>query len=241
MAQDESHHFADRIIIHDRHEAAQRNLQDVADGVVLVGQIRQVLDDGSKIDLVINVELLSAEWVLQCRIENDGAVERTRQETTDLGMTVKEGTEVAASVTASAGFSGWSFSAQVGGSLESKTFSLIETSTMKRVTDTYTCPARSAIFVYKRRYKFRCRTWFFHQPTKHWLESNAGKLEAQFVNEITANQELISPVALRAHGKITNKPPPGLAIPTIGFNLEKGSIFDKVLIAVLRQMYPWVK
>lgn len=214
----------------------------MAEGVVLVGQIREVLDSGSQSSLVINVELLSAEWVFQFSIENDGKGNRIKEEETELGMTVASGREVAESVSASAGFSGWGFSAEVSGSTETRTFSSIETSNIKRVKDTYTCPPESAIFVYKRRYKFRCRSWFFSEANDEWYETKNGKIEAQFVNEITANQELISPVALNAHGKIVNNPPAGLVIPTKGWNIESNdNPIWLVLFVILKSTYPWIK
>jgi len=49
-------------------------------------------------------------------------------------------------------------------------------------------------------------------------------VEAVFVNEIAANQEMISPVALGAHGKILNDTPAGLARPTKGFELGSNTL-----------------
>jgi hypothetical protein len=40
------------------------------------------------------------------------------------------------------------------------------------------------------------------------------KVQGQFVNEIIANQELISPVELKNQGRITHKPPLDLIQPT---------------------------
>jgi hypothetical protein len=64
-------------------------------------------------------------------------------------------------------------------------------------------------------------------------------IEAEFVNEITANQKLISPVPLCSHGRITSNPPPGLVIPTKGYIMtgQWATVFYALLIA----MYPWVR
>ncbi|KAE8151800.1 hypothetical protein BDV25DRAFT_138514 [Aspergillus avenaceus] len=165
---------------------------------------------------------------------------RTKEESTEIGMTVSSGSEVSNSVSASAGFSGFGFSAEVSGTHESRTFNSVETSTLRTVTDTYTCPPRSSIFVYKRRYKFRCRAWFFYESKNAWCEEKKGKIEGEFINEITANQELISPVALTGEGKITNTPPDGLARPTTGYNLEtSGSISDLTMLVLIQATYAW--
>ncbi|KIL90126.1 hypothetical protein FAVG1_06865 [Fusarium avenaceum] len=78
MSEATTRSFADRIIAgdHGLHSAA-RNLKDVADGKVLVGQIREVLDSGSQSSLIIDVELLSAEWIFQFSIENESKGHRT--------------------------------------------------------------------------------------------------------------------------------------------------------------------
>jgi hypothetical protein len=62
MAETEGAHFADRIILDpNQPKATPRNLKDVAEGTVLVGQIDQVFDSNKQIWTVIDVELLSAE------------------------------------------------------------------------------------------------------------------------------------------------------------------------------------
>ncbi|KNG84340.1 hypothetical protein ANOM_009501 [Aspergillus nomiae NRRL 13137] len=174
-------------------------------------------------------------------VQNDSKGERTEEESTELGMTVTSGSETSQSVSASAGFSGWGFSAEFSGSTETRTFNTLETSTIKRVTDTYTCPPESAIFVYKRRYKLWCTAWIFYEEKNAWLESDRGKFEGEFVNEITANQELISPIDLTAYRKITNNPPSGLVIPTTGFNVDGRGIFWTLYVAILAQQYPCVQ
>jgi hypothetical protein len=139
-----------------------------------------------------------------------------------------------------AGFSGWGFSAQVNASTETKTFTTVETTKVKRVKDTYYCPPEASIFVYKRKYKFKCRPWFYSEAEKAWYNYPDGrKIEAEFVNEITANQELISPVRLSSHGRITGNPPPGLVTPTKGYIVtgQWGMVFYALLVA----MYPWVR
>jgi hypothetical protein len=55
---------------------------------------------------VIDVELVSAEWMFQFSIENEGKGQRTKEETTEIGMVVTSGTGTSNSVSASAGFSG---------------------------------------------------------------------------------------------------------------------------------------
>jgi hypothetical protein len=234
--------FADRIIVGD-HElhSAPRNLKDVADGKVLVGQIRQVLDSGSQSNLIIDVEILSAEWVFQFSIENESKGQRTREEETELGMSVTQGKEVSDSVSASAGFSGWGFSAEVNASTETKTFTTVETTSVKRVKDTYHCPPESSIFVYKRKYKFKCRPWIYSEAHDAWYNHPDGrKIEAEFVNEIIANQELISPVALSGQGRITGNPPAGLVIPTKGYTIGS-DMLGQMLYLMLCMMYPWIK
>ncbi|KAJ5278906.1 hypothetical protein N7478_004278 [Penicillium angulare] len=234
--------FADRIIL-DPSEltSANRNLKDVADCVVLVGQTRKILDDGTESNVIVDVELFSAEWALQFSIDNDGKGERTKEMTTEIGMTTTSGKEVSTSVSASAGFSGWGVSAEVNASIEEKSFNTMETSTLTRVTDTYTCPSESAIFVYKRRYKFCCRTWLYNAAQNAWFESNTGRIEGYFTNEIASNQELISPLALSSHGRITNDPPSGLVIPTKGWNIETAGGLSSIILGYIRAWYPWVK
>lgn len=106
MSKSNIQNFAHKIVVGDYGlHAVQRNLKDVADGKVLVGQICQVL--GPNFRLIIDVELLSVEWTSQFIIENDNKGERTHEEETELGMTVTQDTEVSDSVSASAGFSGW--------------------------------------------------------------------------------------------------------------------------------------
>ncbi|KAH6970243.1 hypothetical protein DER45DRAFT_608947 [Fusarium avenaceum] len=234
--------FANRIVVGD-HElhSAQRNLKDDADGKVLVGQMCQAIDDKSVLELIIDVELLSAEWVFQFSIENDSKGMRTREEETELGMTVTHGKEVSESVSASAGFSGWGFSAQVNASTETKTFTSVETTSVKRIKDTYQCPPEASIFVYKRKYKFKCRPWIYYKAQNAWFNYPDGrKMQAEFVNEITSNQELISPVALSSHGRISGASPAGLVVPAEGYTPSGaiGAIFYTVLLST----YPsWIK
>jgi hypothetical protein len=64
-------------------------------------------------------------------------------------------------------------------------------------------------------------------------------VEVFFVNDITANQELISPVALVAHGKISSNPPAGLVRPTKSFDVSSG-LANMVLYALAKQAYPWM-
>jgi hypothetical protein len=179
--------------------------------------------------------------MFQFSIENEGKGQRTKQETTEIGMVVTSGTETSESVSASAGFSGWGFSAEVNSDLETKTFTSLETSQKRTVTDTYTCPPESSIFVYKRKYNFRCRTWLYSKSRDAWYESSKGKLQSSFVNEIIANQELISPTALSAHGKIVNNPPSGLIIPKKGYRIPAADdIVSSLTFAVLKTVFPWV-
>ncbi|GAB1207470.1 hypothetical protein APSETT445_006190, partial [Aspergillus pseudonomiae] len=60
----------------------------------------------------------------------------------------------------------------------------------------------------------------FYEEKNAWLEPSGGKFEGGFVNEITANQELISPIALNAYQKISNNPPSDVVIPMSGFNVD---------------------
>ncbi|KAI6756027.1 hypothetical protein HG530_011763 [Fusarium avenaceum] len=241
MSKSRTQRFADRITVgDDEPHSAQRNLKDVADGKVLVGQIRQVLDDGTESSLIIDVELLSAEWVFQFSIENESKGMRTREEETELGMSVTQGKEVSDSVSASAGFSGWGFSASVNASTETKKFTNVETTSVKRVKDTYNCPPEASIFVYKRKYKFKCRTWIYWEAQEAWFNYPDGrKIEAEFVSEITCNQELISPVALSSHGRISSDPPAGLVIPTKG--CTPCDVASVIFFAMLLDMYrSWI-
>jgi hypothetical protein len=105
-----------------------------------------VFDSNKQIWIVIDVELVSAEWMFQFSIENEGKGQRTKEETTEIGMVVTSGTGTSNSVSASAGFSGWGFSAEVNSSTETKTFSSLETSQKRTVRDTYTCPPEPSIF-----------------------------------------------------------------------------------------------
>ena len=102
--------LADRIILDpNQPNTTPRNLKDVAEGTVLVGQMRELVHSQSQLELIIDVELLSAEWMFQFSIENEGQGQREKQETTEIGMVVTSGTETSNSVSASAGFSGWGF------------------------------------------------------------------------------------------------------------------------------------
>lgn len=100
-------HIGDRIIDGpNQPNSTPRNLKDVAEGTVLVGQIRNVFDTNSQLEVVIDVELVSAEWLYQFDIVNEGQGQRTKEESTEVGMVVTSGTETSESVSASAGFSG---------------------------------------------------------------------------------------------------------------------------------------
>jgi len=74
--------FADRTVIGVNElnaQAAPKNLKDVANDAALVGQIRQVFDDGKQSSVIVDVELLSVEWAFQFSIENESKSERTKQ------------------------------------------------------------------------------------------------------------------------------------------------------------------
>ncbi|CAG7557566.1 unnamed protein product [Fusarium equiseti] len=177
MTTNSTRSFADRTVIgvdELNAQAAPRNLKDVADDAVLV-----------------------VEWAFQFSIENESESERTKQMETEIGMTATSGTEVSNHVSAKARFSGFGFSAEANASTQSKTFTSIETSNKTRVTDKYVIPSHSSIYVYKRKYRFRCNTWVYWAPENAWLEMGGKKVEAQFDNEIVANQELISPAELK--------------------------------------------
>jgi hypothetical protein len=51
---------------------------------------------------------------------------------------------------------------------------------------------------------------------------------------------LISPVQLNSHGKITSSPPPGLAVPTKGWNIQESG-FGSSFLTAMRATYPWIK
>lgn len=242
MAEHASQHFAERIIVdHDLPNSTHRNLRDVADGTVIVGQFRHVLEDGMKTELITNIELLSEEWIFQFSIENESEGSRSKEETTEIGMTVTSGKEVSDSIKASAGFSGWGFSAEVNGSIETKTFNTVETSSVQKVTDTYTIPPEASIFVYKKRYRFLCRPWFYYPMLDAWIEDRSGvKIEAQSVIEITANQELISPVALKGQGQITNNAASSLVMPTKGYRIQGSDVRWVSWFTVMELIYPWI-
>ncbi|RKL29170.1 hypothetical protein BFJ72_g12079 [Fusarium proliferatum] len=242
MAQNIGEHVAERIVLDpNRPNFEDRNLRDVADGTVLVGQFREVFESGIKTELITDIELQSAEWVLQFSIENEAKGTRTMEESTELGMTVTSGQDVSESVKASAGFSGWGFSVEVSGSIESKTFNKTETSSVQKITDTYVVPPESSIFVYKRRYKFRCRSWFHDSVYGSKIETQSGiPIEGQFFNEITANQELISPVALTGQGLISNDPPSGLVYPDNQWSHDVHSPPEwAAWYMAMAKKYPW--
>jgi hypothetical protein len=73
---------------------------------VLVVQIRHVFDSGMWPTVMIDVELISAGWMFQFSIENDGKAQRGKKEETEIGITVTSGKETSTFVSASAGFSG---------------------------------------------------------------------------------------------------------------------------------------
>ncbi|KAG4263748.1 hypothetical protein FPRO03_09024 [Fusarium proliferatum] len=221
MAPNISEHVAERIVVdHNLPNSAHRNLRDVADATVLVGQFREVFEGVIRTELITNIELQSAEWVLQFSIENEAKGTRTLEETTELGMTITSGKEVSDSVRASAGFSGWGFSVEVGGSMESKTFNTTETSSVQKVTDT---------------------SWFYDSLYGSRIETLAGfPIEGQFFSEITANQELISPVALTGQGLIPNNPPCGLVYPNNRFSAHDHSLSEWVTwYKTMAKKYPW--
>ncbi|KAG4291450.1 hypothetical protein FPRO06_03335 [Fusarium proliferatum] len=221
MAQNISEHVAERIVVdHNLPNSAHRNLRDVADATVLVGQFREVFEGVIRTELITNIELQSAEWVLQFSIENEAKGTRTLEETTELGMTITSGKEVSDSVRASAGFSGWGFSVEVGGSMESKTFNTTETSSVQKVTDT---------------------SWFYDSLYGSRIETLAGfPIEGQFFSEITTNQELISPVALTGQGLIPNNPPSGLVYPNNRYSAYDHSLSEWVTwYKAMAKKYPW--
>lgn len=85
-------HFADRIIDDPNQvNSTPRNIRDVAEGTVLVGQMRRFLDRKRQVELLVDVELLDAEWLFQFSIDNEGKGQREVQETTECGMTVSSG------------------------------------------------------------------------------------------------------------------------------------------------------
>jgi hypothetical protein len=55
----------------------------------------------------------------------------------------------------------------------------------------------------------------------HGVNGKGGKVEVFFVNGITVNEKLSSPVALTAHDKIPKKPPAGRFRPAKGFDASK--------------------
>ncbi|KAJ5216381.1 uncharacterized protein N7498_002788 [Penicillium cinerascens] len=215
----------------------KRNERDVVEGDRLVGQLRE--DFGWDWVAITDVELYKCEWAFQFSIENESEGTRTKMESTELGMVVTEGREVSESVSASAGFSGFGFSATVNGSTESKTFTSSETSQIKRIEDTYVIPAKSSIFVYKRKYFFRCTTWFYHKGEKAYLKAGSRKTEGIFENSIVANEELISPTRLTGEGKIVVNPPRDAVRTTKVYNA--GSFESNGIAIALQRVYPWVR
>lgn len=58
MAQNISEHVAERIVVdHNLPNSAHRNLRDVADATVLVGQFREVFEGVIRTELITNIEL----------------------------------------------------------------------------------------------------------------------------------------------------------------------------------------
>ena len=242
MDQDRPQSIAERIIFSQHGLAANnRNLRDEAEGVVLVGQLKTPAMNVNSIELwlVTDVELISAEWKHQFSIENNSDGDRTYDKTTEIGMTVTTGKELADSVSARAGFSGWSFSAQLDASTETKTFNSLETSSGSTMTDRYTCPPHTSIHVYKRKYTFRCKLWVHESRTNTFVTPNGkGKYLGEYVHEIVANRELVSPVALSSHGRITNNPPSGLVNTSKPADKSASPWWISALV-LLKTMYPW--
>lgn len=154
-------------------------------------------------------------------------------------MRVTTGKEVSDSVSTSAGFSGWGFSAQVNASTETRTLNSLETSNVSTMRDTYTCLPHSSIFVYKRKYVFRCKLWLHERGTNTFVAPDGkGKYLGEYVHEIIENQELISSVALSSHGRITNNPPSGLV--NNSKPADKSASWSWIgVFMMLRQVYPW--
>jgi hypothetical protein len=103
----------------------------------------------------------------------------------------------------------------------------LETSELTEIVDEYEIPAKSHIFVYKRRYNFKNTVWFMDPRGKEYLEGPKGeKIQAVFASSITADQELISPVQLQGIGTVTETKADILA-PTRGIDLWRACDPDK--------------
>ncbi|KAI4943417.1 hypothetical protein J4E91_009326 [Alternaria rosae] len=139
-------------------------------GQTLVGQLVNPLFSWDRWTLTAyhDVHFVKEEWVEITVIHNNTDEKAEEERTYELGTTVTQGSEKVNSVSASAGFSGWGFSLNVGGSSESKTFQSIEVSEKTTHKRNIVVPANKSYYIYQKVFTFRLSIFFVWRDSQQF-------------------------------------------------------------------------
>ncbi|KAL4903785.1 hypothetical protein BDW74DRAFT_179371 [Aspergillus multicolor] len=185
-------------------------------------------------------------------IENPSDIERTETRSTQIGLTVTTGIEVATSLDVSTRYRNFIFCFYMNphplASHKEKYFSILETSDVSEVLGEYTVPPRSTLFVYKRQYAFRGKIWVRNREAHMPMQVIWGKdsLEAPYELSILADEQLLSTVPLRDQERVAtvedgwllgHSPPEAHRY----YEPFRGRLSDELwLLALLRDKYAWI-
>ena len=139
-------------------------------GQTLLGQLVNPLYSWDRWTLTAyhDVHFVKEEWVRITVVHNNTDDMANEKRTYELGSTVIHGSEQVNSVSASAGFSGWGFSLNVGGSSESKTFQSNEVSRKETHERNITVSPNKSVYIYQKIFTFRLSIFFVWRDTQQF-------------------------------------------------------------------------
>ena len=139
-------------------------------GQTLVGQLVNPLYSWDRWTLTAyhDVHFVQEEWKIVSTLHNNTENMATKKDTYELGSTVTQGSEHVNSVSASAGFSGWGISMNVGASSESKTFQSSEVSRKETHERDIELSPNKSLWIYQKIFTFRLSIFFVWRDTQQF-------------------------------------------------------------------------
>lgn len=115
-----------------------------------------------------DVHFVLEEWVLDTAVHNNTEDPVSEERTLELGSTVTQGSEKVDSVSASAGFSGWGFSMNIGGSSERRTFSSTEASQRQTFRREIKVSPGKSTYLYQKEFTFKLSIFFVWRDSQQF-------------------------------------------------------------------------
>ena len=194
-----------------------------------------------EIYLVEDRILDSVTWVLQFSDTKHPDVSTRIRRTTELGCTVTSGSEVDASLSIRAGYSGFGCSVNLQGSASYKHFSILEARKVTAVSEEYAIPPRHSVWVYNKQYTFHGRMWVWDKQGNLRLCGRGGPLEGSYSLEIVSDETAEWNETLKERVGSLVVDSSGLIVPDEDWNpYDKNDYVGQIVVEEMKKIYPWL-